>query len=156
MVRQLAYSTELLVCINQSRKQYKQRGGEKTLLNSTLHTQALSTALSHGFSLCVFTLLCSTPSQLFNEHICKSKGHKSCHDLCPPFCVLHHVSSGRLGIPTCIWWDIVCLHLLTVSIKTLYSLGLNLKKSPTIKIVKNVFLTRHEKYNINSDCKNRS
>jgi hypothetical protein len=66
------------------------------------------------------------------------------------------VSSGRLGIPTCIWWDIVCLHLLTVSIKTLYSLGLNLKKSPTIKIVKNVFLTRHEKYNINSDCKNRS
>ena len=30
-----------------------------------------------------------------------------------------------------------------------------MKKSPTIKIVKNVFLTRHEKYNINSDCKNR-
>jgi len=29
--------------------------------------------------------------------------------------VLHHVQSGRLGIPTCIWWDIVCLHLLTIS-----------------------------------------
>jgi hypothetical protein len=29
--------------------------------------------------------------------------------------VLHHLSSGRLGIPTCIWWDIVCLHFLTRS-----------------------------------------
>ena len=45
VVRQLAYSTELLVCINEAYKQYKQRGGEKTLLNSTLHSQALSSLL---------------------------------------------------------------------------------------------------------------
>ena len=58
MVRQLTYSTELLACINQSRKQYKQRGGENSSqLNSTLHTQALSTALSRYPSLCSLCVL---------------------------------------------------------------------------------------------------
>ena len=53
VVRQLAYSTELLVCINQAYKQYKQqtKEEEKILLYST----QLSLALSLCFSLC-FTL----------------------------------------------------------------------------------------------------
>ena len=41
VVRQLAYSTELLICINQSKKQYKQGGGENfSQLNST-HSNSL-------------------------------------------------------------------------------------------------------------------
>jgi hypothetical protein len=48
VVRQLAYSTELRVCINQALKQYKQE--EEKKLNSTQHSQALSSLLS----LCVF------------------------------------------------------------------------------------------------------
>jgi hypothetical protein len=53
VVRQLAYSTELLVCINEAYKQYKQRGGESSQLNSTLKLSLLFSVLS---SLCVFTL----------------------------------------------------------------------------------------------------
>jgi len=47
VVQQLAYSTELLVCINQSKKQYKQEGGENTLLYSThFHSSSLYLLLS--------------------------------------------------------------------------------------------------------------
>jgi hypothetical protein len=51
VVRQLAYSTELLVCINEAYKQYKQE--EEKKLNSTQHSQALSFT---SFSLCFRTL----------------------------------------------------------------------------------------------------
>ncbi|XP_073266356.1 7-deoxyloganetin glucosyltransferase-like [Populus alba] len=39
----------------------------------------------------------------------------------PPICVLHHVQSGRLGIPTCTWWDIVVSVMLTSTIESLSS-----------------------------------
>ena len=45
VVWQLAYSTELLVCINYSKKQYKTKRRRK-LFSTQLYTQALSTALS--------------------------------------------------------------------------------------------------------------
>ena len=48
MVRQLAYSTELLVCINQALKQYKQ---EEEKNSTQLNTLKLSLSL---LSLCVF------------------------------------------------------------------------------------------------------
>ena len=60
VVRQLAYSTELLVCINEAYKQYKQE--EEKKLNSTQHSQALSFT---SFSLCFRTLFTCSTSQLF-------------------------------------------------------------------------------------------
>jgi hypothetical protein len=41
MVRQLTYSTELLVCINHSKKQYKQRGGENSSQLNSTHSSSL-------------------------------------------------------------------------------------------------------------------
>ena len=32
----------------------------------------------------------------------------------PSICVLHHVQSGRLGIPICTWWDITVSIMLTI------------------------------------------
>jgi len=75
MVWQLTYSTELLACINQSRKQYKQRGGENSSQLNSTHSSSLSLSLTL-FSLC----FAHTHPQLFTEHICIQmgvKGHKS-------------------------------------------------------------------------------
>jgi hypothetical protein len=54
VVRQLAYSTELLVCINEAYKQYKQR--RRRIFSTQLYTQALSTLLCSLFSLCFHSL----------------------------------------------------------------------------------------------------
>ena len=77
---------------------------EKTILNSTLHAQALHCSLSF---LSVFSLFSATISQLFNEYIyiyiytqMGVKGHKSCHDLC-----------HRLCPPPCVKWEIRYSHL---------------------------------------------
>ena len=58
MVRQLAYSTELLVCINEALQtiQTTIQGGGENLLNST----QLSLALSFLFSLCFSLFQCYT------------------------------------------------------------------------------------------------
>jgi len=114
VVWQLAYSTELLVCINHSKKQYKQRGGENSSLLNSTHS---SSPLLSLVSLCVFTLLCHHYTALqwayiyiyIYTHKWEWRGINHGIDY-----VLHHVSSGRLGIPTCIWWDIVCHHFLTI------------------------------------------
>jgi hypothetical protein len=104
VVRQLAYSTELLVCINHSKKQYKQRGGENfSQLNSTHSSSQLLSLVS----LCVFTLLCHhfTALQWARTHTHTHtqmgvKGYKSCHDLC-----------HRLCPPPCVKWEIRYSHL---------------------------------------------
>ena len=57
MVRQLAYSTELLVCINEDYKQYKQKRRRSNSLNSTLLSQALSILLCSLYSLCFSLVL---------------------------------------------------------------------------------------------------
>jgi hypothetical protein len=102
MVRQLTYSTELLACINQSRKQYTQRGGENSSQLNSTHSSSLYSSLS--LSLTLFSLcFAHTHPQLFTEHICIQmgvKGHKSCHDLC-----------HRLCPPSCAKWEIRYSHL---------------------------------------------
>jgi len=114
----LAYSTELLVCINHSKKHYKQRGGENSSLLNSTHS---SSPLLSLVSLCVFTLLCHHYTALQWAYIYiyiyiykwEWRGINQAMIYAIDY-VLHHVSSGRLGIPTCIWWDIVCLHFLTI------------------------------------------
>jgi hypothetical protein len=102
-----------LVLINQGNNTNKEE--EKTLLNSTLHTQALSTALSRYPSLCSLCVLHThTRSSSLSIYVYKWEWRGINHAMIyATVYVLHHVQSGRLGIPTCIWWDIVCLHLLT-------------------------------------------
>jgi lipopolysaccharide export LptBFGC system permease protein LptF len=87
VVRQLAYSTELLSCINHSKKQYKQRRRRK-LFSTQLHSHKLSLLFSLLFcSLCVFFFYTHTRSSSLSLYVYKMgvKGHKSCLDLCPPF-----------------------------------------------------------------------
>ena len=89
VVRQLAYSTELLVCIYEADKQYKQK--RRRIFSTQLYTQALSTALC-VCSLCVSLTQHSAILQSYilftvHTHIYITKrvrGHKSCNDLCPP------------------------------------------------------------------------
>jgi hypothetical protein len=85
VVRQLAYSTELLSCINHSKKQYKQRRRRK-LFSTQLHSHKLSLLFSLLFcSLCVFYPLTRSSSLSLYVYKMGVKGHKSCLDLCPPF-----------------------------------------------------------------------
>jgi len=85
VVRQLAYSTELLVCINHSKKQYKQRRRRK-LFSTQLHSLKLSLLFSLLFcSLCVFHTHSRSSSLSLYLYKMGVKGHKSCLDLCPPF-----------------------------------------------------------------------
>jgi hypothetical protein len=85
MVRQLAYSTELLVCIKHSKKQYKQRRRRK-LFSTQLHSLKLSLLFSLLFcSLCVFHTHSRSSSLSLYLYKMGVKGHKSCLDLCPPF-----------------------------------------------------------------------
>jgi hypothetical protein len=102
-----------LVLINQGNNTDKEE--EKTLLNSTLHTQALSTALSRYPSLCsLYVLHTHTRSSSLSIYVYKWEWRGINHAMIyATVYVLHHVQSGRLGIPNCIWWDIVCLHVLT-------------------------------------------
>jgi len=98
----LAYSTELLVCINHSKKHYKQRGGENSSLLNSTHS---SSPLLSLVSLCVFTLLCHHYTALQWAYIyiyiqMGVKGHKSSHDLC-----------HRLCPPPCVKWEIRYSHL---------------------------------------------
>jgi len=65
VVRQLAYSTELLVCINQAWKQYKQQNKEEeknSLLNSTLPS-----SLSLCFSLVLLILRLSVSISVYKQ-----------------------------------------------------------------------------------------
>jgi hypothetical protein len=65
VVRQLAYSTELLVCINQAWKQYKQQNKEEeknSLLNSTLPS-----SLSLCFSLVLLILRLSVSISIYKQ-----------------------------------------------------------------------------------------
>jgi hypothetical protein len=108
VVRQFAYSTELLVCINQSKKQYKQRGGENSSqLNSTHSSSLYSSAL-------VLSILCTHP-QLFNvSNYRQSRGQEIMAIMnsyfvlvgwvVPTMC-FHFILSGRWVVPTSIKWE---------------------------------------------------
>jgi hypothetical protein len=101
VVQQLAYSTELLVCINQSKKQYKQGGGEKhsSLLNS----------LSLKLSLSSYVCSAAHP-QLFNVSIYRLSWEQEIMVTMNFHFVLSGMSCSHHVLPLCAKWEMSCSH----------------------------------------------
>ena len=108
MVRQLAYSTELLVCINHSKKQYKQRRRRK-LFSTQLYSLKLSLLLSLLFcSLCVFH-----SSHLRSSHSNSPTLHWAYIYIKLEVKGINHamIYAHRLCPPPCAKWEIRYSHL---------------------------------------------
>jgi hypothetical protein len=101
VVQQLAYSTKLLVCINQLKKQYKQGGGEKhsSLLNS------LSLKLSLSSSLCS-----AAHPQLFNVSIYRLSWEQEIMVTMNFHFVLSGMTCSHHMLPLCAKWEMSCSH----------------------------------------------
>ena len=105
VVRQLAYSTELLICINQSKKQYKQGGGENfSQLNST-HSNSLYFSV-----ICSLRSLLAHKPQLFNVSNYRLSWEQEIMSTMNFHFVLSGISCSHHVLSLCAKWEMICSH----------------------------------------------
>jgi len=102
VVRQLAYSTELLVCINQSKTQYKQEGGENF---SQLNSSSL-----YFSDLCSLRSLLAHKPQLFNVSNYRLSWEQEIMATMNFHFVLSGMSCSHHVLSLCAKWEMSCSH----------------------------------------------